>query len=117
MLRALVLCAALASSRAAAVAPNGPVLHFLHQEKQAVLDARSTPGTEDNMFGFEGGRVIKENGMYYYFTAELFRFPVDANMRIALWRAPHVQGPWKRMSTIQQSNQSYPQVSFTQQCN
>lgn len=94
-----------------------PHLHFVHQERQPVLDSRATPGTEDNMFGFEGGRVIKENGAYYYFTAEMFRFPVDANMRVALWRASRMSGPWRRLSTIQQSNQSFPQVLFTQQCN
>lgn len=102
---------------ASASTSKAPVLHFLDQEMRPVLDTRATPGTEDNMFGFEGGRVIKENGVYYYFTAEMFRFPVDANMRVALWRATHLTGPWQRLSTIQQSNQSYPQVLFTQQCN
>jgi len=94
-----------------------PVIQFLYEETKPVLDARATPGTEDNMFGFEGGRVIKEGGKYYYFTAELFRFPVDANMRIALWRADQMSGPWHRIRTIQQSNQSYPQAVFKQQCN
>ena len=82
-----------------------------------MIDTLTTPGTEDNAFGFEGGRAIKQNGRYYYFAAEMFAQPLDANMRVALWSAGSAEGPWRREGTIQQSNQSYPLVSFTQQCN
>jgi hypothetical protein len=92
-------------------------LAFVSQSTEPVIDTLSTPGTEDNQFGFEGGRAIKQDGRYYYFAAEMFAQPLDANMRVALWSADAPDGPWRRERTIQQSNQSYPLLSFTQQCN
>lgn len=92
-------------------------LTFVSQSAGPVIDTLSTPGTEDNQFGFEGGRAIKQGGRYYYFAAEMFAQPLDANMRVALWSAAAPDGPWRRERTIQQSNQSYPLLSFTQQCN
>ena len=131
--RGLNLPAAMASPRAAALLPTAlwhwslllwaakaapaPVLRFLHQEQVPVIDVRATPGTQDNVFGFEGGQVVKENGTYWYFAAEMFQFPVDAKMRVAIWHASDIAGPWQRGSTIQASNQSYAQVGFVQQCN
>ena len=92
-------------------------LTFVSQSTQPVIDTLASPGTEDNQFGFEGGRVVKEGGRYYYFAAEMFAQPLDANMRVSVWSASKPMGPWLRERTIQQSNQSYPLVQFTQQCN
>jgi hypothetical protein len=41
------------------------------------------PGTEDNKYGFEGGRVIKYKGNYHLFTAERFGDPQLVKMRLA----------------------------------
>ena len=91
-------------------------LTFVSQPAAPIIDTLATPGTQDNLFGFEGGRAIKQGGRYYYFAAEMFAQPLDANMRIALWSSAAPEGPWRRERTIQQSNQTYPLLSFTQQC-
>jgi hypothetical protein len=62
---------------------------------------------------------VEVDGSTYIFTAELFRAPVDANMRVAVWKrsnASNVDG-WERVTTIAQSNQSFPMSRFQQQCN
>jgi hypothetical protein len=89
-------------------------LTFVSQSDQPVIDTLEQP---NNLFGFEGGRAVKQDGRYWLFTAEMFAMPLDAAMRVALWSAPTASGPWARKSTIQQSNQSYPLRKFTQQCN
>ena len=53
----------------------------------------------------------------YLFTAELFRAPVDAAMRCAVWRRPTPGGggwEWERAGTIAESNQTFPLVKFEQ---
>jgi hypothetical protein len=90
------------------------LLAFVSQSEQPVIDTLEQP---DNLFGFEGGRALKQDGKYWLFTAEMFAMPLDAAMRVALWSAPSASGPWARESTIQQSNQSYTLRKFTQQCN
>ena len=53
-----------------------PVLRFISQLPQPVIDARSSQGTEDVVFGFEGGLVVEVklvNGALWLSTAELAR--------------------------------------------
>jgi hypothetical protein len=54
-------------------------------------------------YGFEGGRVVKQNGTYWLFTAEFKGLPINANMRIAVWNATKPSGPWQRSSIIAES--------------
>ena len=104
-------------ARGLEAAAPGPVFQVLQQASSPVIDARATPGTQDNAFGFEGGQVVKEGGAYWYFAAEMYAYPVDAKMRVALWHAPDPAGPWQRVSTIVQSSQAYGVTRFAQQCN
>lgn len=46
---------------------------------------RGTPGTEENKFGFEGGTVIKQDGVYHLFTSEMVGEPMWVEMRLAHW--------------------------------
>ena len=43
---------------------------------------------------------MKQGGRYYYFAAEMFAQPLDANMRVALWSAATPEGPWRRALAI-----------------
>ncbi len=70
--------------------------------------------------------IADDNGTYWLFTAEMFRAPVDANMRCAIWKSLNQTctghrcsgiRSWHRERTIVQSNQSFPLLSFDQQCN
>ena len=40
-------------------------------------------GTEDNKYGFEGGRAFKYKGEYHLFTSERFEDPDLVKMRVA----------------------------------
>jgi hypothetical protein len=53
---------------------SSPVIHQL------------SPGTEHNLFGFEGGTVIKHGGYYHLFTSEKAGEPMWVKMRLAHWR-------------------------------
>lgn len=56
------------------------------------------------------------DGSLWLFTAELFGLPVDARMRVAVWTAPRALGPWRRVRTIAESNQTFPLTDFRQEC-
>ena len=43
------------------------------------------PGGEGNRFGFEGGRVVKVNGVYHLFTSEMVDDPIWVRMRLGYW--------------------------------
>lgn len=97
-----------------------PKPRFLDQLPSPVIEVGRTPGTEDVRFGFEGGKVVQDRyGVYWLFTAEMFRVPVMGSMRVALWKTTgtSMAGPWVRHSTIAESNQSFPLVWFAKRCN
>ena len=98
----------------AGISQRTPQLRFISQLSQPVIDTRSSPGTEDVAFGFEGGRVLEMDGALWLFTAELARAPVDAFMRVAIWTAQTAAGPWRRVGTIAESNQSFPLTTYWQ---
>ena len=54
--------------------------------------------------GFEGGRTIRmPNGTTYLFTAEFKGWPVNANMRLGLWRTDAnvtIVDSWRRVGTV-----------------
>ena len=103
--------------------PEGPVLPTFQW-----LSGGSEPSISDTQRrtagagqGFEGGRVVRANGAIYLFTAEFKGWPVNANMRIAIWRGTSSDGSanvsladdnnqrqqrqyaWKRVSTLAES--------------
>lgn len=62
-----------------------------------------SPGTEENRYGFEGGRTIVHNGDVHLFTAERFADPLVVKMRLGHWRQANGSA-WERVSTLYESS-------------
>jgi hypothetical protein len=67
-----------------------------------VLTTRSS-GAEGNKYGFEGGRVVKLNGVYYLFTSEMVGDPHWVKMKLALWTSRD-RTHWRRAGTLCESS-------------
>ncbi|HTW78711.1 MAG TPA: hypothetical protein VME23_04100 [Terracidiphilus sp.] len=67
-----------------------------------VLTTRSA-GAEGNKYGFEGGRVIKQDGVYHLFTSEMVGDPHWVRMKLAHWTS--LDGAdWRRVGTLRESS-------------
>ena len=72
-----------------------------------VLDS-TTPGAQDILGGFEGGRVMKLDGMYHYFATEragregMEKYFDRIRTRLAHWRSTDGL-QWERVSTLFES--------------
>ena len=79
-------------------------VRFEIQELRAtpVIDA-DHPDCKDIKYGFEGGQVVKLDGVYYMFTSEMAGDPFWHRMRLALWTSPNGI-EWKRVTTIRESS-------------
>jgi hypothetical protein len=77
-----------------------PAIGFelVEYQKKPVID-KDHPDCADDKYGFEGGVVLKLNGIYHMFTAENPGDPKIARMRLAHWTSPDTLN-WKRQSTI-----------------
>jgi len=67
---------------------------------------KGDPGTDDIKHGFEGGRVIKQNGWYHFFTSEQAGDPKWVKMRIGHWKSSNGTD-WERVSTLFESSGDY----------
>jgi hypothetical protein len=67
---------------------------------------KGDPGTEDIKHGFEGGRVIRQDGCYHLFTSEQWGDPKWVKMRIAHWKSKNGLD-WQRVSTLFESSGDY----------
>lgn len=67
-----------------------------------VLTIRSA-GAEKNKYGFEGGRVIKLNGLYHLFTSEMVGDPHWVKMKLAHWTSDD-RLQWHRVATVRESS-------------
>jgi hypothetical protein len=107
-----VLCLlwpAIAGAAASAVEPYNPAstpmpVRFESHEvlTKPVIDA-DHPDARGNKYGFEGGTVVKIDGTYHLFVAEMMGDPRWFKMRLALWTSPDAK-QWKRVSTLMQTN-------------
>lgn len=70
--------------------------------KEPVID-RGSKGAENNRFGFEGGTVIKIDGLYQMFVAEMVDTPWNVKMKLAHWKSPDGID-WERVSTLYESS-------------
>ena len=71
---------------------------------------QSTPGAEDNIYGFEGGRVVKVGDTYHLITAEMYGEPRWVNMRLGHWTS--TDGiDWLRAGTVRQSDGDFTGTS------
>lgn len=78
-------------------------LEVIAADPEPVLD-ESMPGTEDNLYGFEGGTVVRTEGTdYHLVTAERFDDPIIVKMRLAHWTSPDGTH-WARKSTLFESS-------------
>ncbi|NEW83082.1 MAG: hypothetical protein GZ094_12040 [Mariniphaga sp.] len=67
---------------------------------------KGDPGTESNLFGFEGGRALKFNNEYHLFTTEINGSPVWNKTRLAHWKSCDGE-KWTRLSTVFESSGNF----------
>ena len=81
-----------------------PAVRFEIQELRAtpVIDA-DHPDSKNNKYGFEGGSVVKVDGVYHLFVAEMAGDPFCVKMRLTHWTSPNGI-EWKRASTIKETS-------------
>jgi hypothetical protein len=60
-------------------------------------------GTENNKYGFEGGRALKLNNVYHIFTTEMWGEPFMCKTRLAHWKSKNGIA-WVRAATLFESN-------------
>lgn len=68
-----------------------------------VVIGKDDPGAEDIKYGFEGGHVIKLDGVYHMITAERSGDPIIVKMRLAHWSSRDGR-KWARVSTLYESS-------------
>ncbi len=61
------------------------------------------PDLAGNKYGFEGGCVVKEAGVYHMFTAEMAGDPFWVQMRLAHWSSPDAR-QWQRVGTLYETD-------------
>lgn len=82
--------------------PGALTLTVVEEHPRALVKAGSS-GTQDNLHGLEGGRVLKIGGTYHLFTAEMSGDPRLVKMRLAHWcSADRIH--WERGRTIVESS-------------
>jgi hypothetical protein len=83
------------------LAQNPPQLSLVAGSVQEVV-GRGSPGTEQNLYGFEDGSCVKAGGEYYCFPSEEWAPPHWISMRLAVWESPDAIH-WARLQTLWQS--------------
>ena len=95
MLLMLLTAAAVCGQRRA------PRIVVIRSRDTPVITTR-TPGAEGNRFGFEGGRVVKVNGVYHLFTSEMVDDPIWVRMKLGYWTSRD-RTTWTRVATVRES--------------
>lgn len=80
----------------------GQELVVTRQLDRPVLTIQSA-GAEGNKYGFEGGRVIKQDGIYHLFTSEMVGDPHWVRMKLAHWTSRDGTH-WIRLGTLRESS-------------
>lgn len=75
----------------------------IDEQHPTPLITKGSPGTEDNKYGFEGGRVVKVNDTYHLFISEITGDPKWAKTRLAHWTSPDGY-TFERRSTLYESS-------------
>lgn len=81
---------------------NGRELAVTRQLDRPVLTTQSGEA-KGNKYGFEGGRVIKQDGVYHLFTSEMVGDPHWVRMKLAHWTSRDGEH-WKRVGTLRESS-------------
>jgi len=82
--------------------PGALRLQVIRQLDHPVLTIRSV-GAEANKYGFEGGRVVKMEGVYHLFTSEMVGDPHWVKMKLAHWTSRD-RLHWRRVGTVRESS-------------
>ena len=77
-------------------------LEFLDAPAAPVIDTNH-PDLAGNKYDFEGGSVVKEDGIYHLFAAEMTGDPFWARMRLAHWTSPDARS-WRRAATLYETS-------------
>jgi hypothetical protein len=81
---------------------RGQELVVTRQLDRPVLTTQSH-GAEGNKYGFEGGRVIKQDGVYHLFTSEMVGDPHWVRMKLGHWTSRD-GAHWTRIGTLRESS-------------
>jgi hypothetical protein len=81
---------------------SGQELVVMSRSAAPILTIHSS-GAAGNRYGFEGGRVIKLNGIYHLFTSEMVGDPHWVKMKLGHWSSED-RVHWKRVGTIAESS-------------
>lgn len=68
--------------------------------------SKGDKGTENNLYGFEGGQAFKLNGEYHLFTTEMSGLPIWTKTRLAHWKSNDGK-IWERVSTVFESSGNF----------
>jgi len=116
-LKVLAVAAAMLSTGGVVLAQNGKLSQFtkneppcgitlsITEQREEPVIAKGMPGTEHNKYGFEGGCVLKLEGVYHLFTSEMVDDPVHDKMMLAHWTSPDGLA-WTRRDTMYESSGS-----------
>ena len=100
--KTMAICLAFFSSLVQRVFSEDAILTLAELTDYPVIQ-RGSPGTMDNQYGLEGGSVIKLDGTYHMFTAEMVGDPFWIKMKLAYWTSPDGVA-WVRQSTIREGS-------------
>lgn len=81
-------------------------LFAVREVDRAPVIAQGDPGTDNNAYGFEGGRALKLDGAYHLFTTEMSGTPIWTKTRLAHWRSADGLA-WERVSTVMESSGNF----------
>jgi hypothetical protein len=79
-----------------------PIFEIEYVHGRPVI-TKGNRGTEDNRYGFEGGRALKYNNEYHVFTTEMAGNPLWARTRLAHWKSIDLNH-WERVSVLFESS-------------
>jgi hypothetical protein len=82
---------------------KNPIRFEIQELRETPVIDKDHPDAKDNKYGFEGGSVVKLDGVYYLFTSEMAGDPFWVKMRLALWTSTNGID-WKRISTIKETS-------------
>ncbi|MCX6937279.1 MAG: hypothetical protein NTU80_05180 [Verrucomicrobia bacterium] len=64
---------------------KNPIRFEIQELREMPVIDKDHPDAKDIKYGFEGGQVVKLDGVYYMFTSEMAGDPFWVKMRLAIW--------------------------------
>src|SRR5258706_3560188 len=104
-MKRLLLLFALLSCSCTRADPNSLSFSIVQQYPLPLI-SRSSPGAQDNKYGFEGGRVVLLDGIYHLFISEMNANPKWTKTRLAHWTSSDGLN-FTRQSTLFESSGNF----------